>query len=265
LVTTLEDAAHVSRLPAWVIRHVHKFLCNSEFTAANLNIDNLNGRSTAVSTFDIKQVVYCSYFPKTLFSVRPTWDPSNNEHKFVIGILGRICKSKGHDVLLNALAYLNEINSNWLRRIEVVFIGDYPQQERDSMRRLIAESPIDIKVTGFRTDIAPELARLHLLLIPSVAEPFGRVVQEAADAGLPVIASDSGGLGEICRRYNYGTIFHYPDAVKLAELIVHAIEHYDQVVAESLANRERFLAEFSYQKIMSEIVQILMSTSETRQ
>lgn len=265
LVTTIEDAVHTSRLPAWVFKHVHKIVCNSEFTAARVNNENMGGSGLAVSNPDKKQVVYCSYLPKNLFSERPPWDPGDKDHKFVIGILGRICKSKGHDVLLNALGFLKESGSKWLQRLTVVFIGDYSQQERDSMQQLITRSPVAVEVTGYRTDIASELARLHLLLIPSVAEPFGRVVQEAADAGLPVIASDSGGLGEICKRYNYGTIFHYPDPVNLARLIEYAIERYDQVVTESLTNRESFLAEFSYEKIMAEIEQILMNACENRQ
>lgn len=263
LVTTIEDAVHISTLPAWVFRHVRKIVCNSEYTAASISNEIIDGRGRA-SVVDRRQVVYCSYLPKDLYSERPAWDPNNEHCRFVIGILGRICESKGHDVLLNALTCLRANNSRWLNKIAVVFVGDYSQQEKELMQQLIAKSPVPIEVTGFRTDIAPELARMHLLLIPSRAEPFGRVVQEAADAGLPVIVSNTGGLGEICSSYNYGILFGYPSPKELAALIEAAMARYDQLVGESRARRDGFLAAFEYKKIMAEVEQLLVRSCGRR-
>lgn len=261
-VSTLEDADHTSRLPAWVFRHVHQIVCNSEFIAARVRNDTICGRGQAVSDPDKKQVVYSGYFPKNIFSERPPWDQNNKDHRFVIGVVGRICKSKGHDLLIHALRFLNDKDSKWMKRLGVVFIGDYQQQEKDEMLQLIAQAPINIEVTGYRTNIAPELSRLHLLLIPSISEPFGRVVQEAAEAGLPVIASDNGGLGEICKKYHYGALFNYPDIACLSRLIEQTIENYNRVLAESHKNREPFLAEFTFEKYMNEIGEILLDACE---
>jgi len=265
MVTTIEDAAHISKLPAWVFTHVRKIVCNSEYTAASVKNDISGYRGRAVSVADKKQIVYCSYLPKNLYSERPAWNPNNRCDKFRIGILGRICHSKGHDLMLNALTYLMENNFKWLQRIEVVFVGDYSHQEAESMRTLIRQSPTPVEVTGFRNNIGPELARLHLLLIPSKAEPFGRVVQEAADAGVPVIASNTGGLGEICARYKYGVRFEYPNSENLGDQIAHAMEHYDQLVVESHASRDGFLAAFEYRKITAEIEELLLSSCEPHQ
>lgn len=263
LVTTIEDAVHMSKLPTWVFRHVRKIVCNSEYTSARVNIKVKAGSGQGISIVDRNQVVYCSYLPKNLYSVRPAWNPNNEHQKFFVGILGRICNSKGHDLLLNALACLKKQDSKWLKRIEVAFVGDYSQQEEQSMRKLIAGAPVSVQVTGFRKDIKPELARLHLLLIPSRAEPFGRVVQEAADAGIPVIASNTGGLAEICSRYHYGALFNYPSAEDLAGHIESAMQNYDQLVDESHANRVGFLATFEYKKIMAEVEELLVRSCES--
>lgn len=255
-VSTLEDADHLSKLPRWVYRKVHTLICNSEYTAKRIRNEPVTERA---------QVLYLGYYPKNLFSNRPPWNPGKENNRFVIGILGRICKSKGHDVLIKSLEILKEKGSEWLSRLDVVFIGDYQQQERGEMQALLAQSPINIEVTGYRENIAQELARLHLLLIPSVAEPFGRIVQEAADAGLPVIASDSGGLGEICRLFNYGRLFKYPDVASLTRLIEETIGDYDQVLVESLGKREKFLANFCFDKIMGIIEKNVLDACRQRQ
>jgi glycosyltransferase involved in cell wall biosynthesis len=167
--------------------------------------------------------------------------------------------------LIHALRFLNDKDSIWIKRLGVVFIGDYQQQEKDEMLQLIAQAPIKIEVTGYHTNIGPELNRLHLLLIPSIAEPFGRVVQEAAEAGVPVIASDNGGLGEVCKKFHYGALFRYPDITYLSRLIEQTIENYNRVLAESHKNREAFLAEFPFEKNINEIEEVLLNACEYHQ
>ncbi len=260
-VSTFEDADHVSYLAAWIYKHVHKIVCNSRETFNKIKNNSLITVSENNHLEKI-QVVYYGYVPKKLFSMRPPWKPSNPAHRFVIGILGRICKSKGHDLLIKTLRYLIGKGSNWAPRIDVVFIGDYSQPEKEEMQGLIEQSPIPVEVTGYRQNIALEMSRLHLLLIPSIAEPFGRIVQEAAEAGLPVIASDSGGLGEICKLFNYGKLFKYPDTSHLAKLIEETIDNYELILEEILRTRESFLSNFKFADYINTIQKMITSAYE---
>jgi glycosyltransferase involved in cell wall biosynthesis len=50
---------------------------------------------------------------------------------------------------------------------------------------------------GVRRDVCPLLGELTLLVHPARQEPLGRVLLEAAAAGMPVIATDVGGTAEI--------------------------------------------------------------------
>ena len=72
---------------------------------------------------------------------------------------------------------------------------------------------------GYRTDVEMELSRLDLLVIPSIAEPLGRVLFDAAEFGVPVVLSDGGGLGEIGKRFDIGVRFESGNPDALAEAI----------------------------------------------
>jgi N-acetyl-alpha-D-glucosaminyl L-malate synthase BshA len=54
-----------------------------------------------------------------------------------------------------------------------------------------------IKFVGVVERVAPLLARADLLLLPSSSESFGLVALEAMASGVPVIASDVGGIPEV--------------------------------------------------------------------
>jgi glycosyltransferase involved in cell wall biosynthesis len=100
-----------------------------------------------------------------------------------------VIPGKGHDVLADALAAMREL------RWHCVCVGSL---ERDAgfaervRRRGLADFP------GPRTgaELDRSYAGADLLVLPSRAEAYGMVVTEALARGLPVVASDVGGVPE---------------------------------------------------------------------
>jgi len=105
---------------------------------------------------------------------------------------------KGHMTLLEAVARLAD---RW-PRLKLVVVGEVAFWEADYERQLkqrVAELGLTHQViwTGFRSDV-PELLRLcDIFVLPSLREPFGRVIIEAMATGRPVVATKSGGVPEV--------------------------------------------------------------------
>ncbi len=113
--------------------------------------------------------------------------------------MGRLIDWKGFDDLLRGFA-------EFLRGCEepdrfVLWIaGD--GQERDSLHKLAHTLGISerVKFWGFVDDVKPILWGADIYIHPSWGdEAFGLSLLEAMSAGLPAIASDSGGMTEILR------------------------------------------------------------------
>src|SRR3712207_9168479 len=78
----------------------------------------------------------------------------------------------------------------------LVVVGDGPDRER--VHALAAAHP-RVYLSGFveHTAVPAVLASLDVLVLPSAYEEMGSVLTEALASGLPVVASDVGGIPEV--------------------------------------------------------------------
>jgi 2-deoxystreptamine N-acetyl-D-glucosaminyltransferase/2-deoxystreptamine glucosyltransferase len=118
-----------------------------------------------------------------------------------IGYVGRLAPQKRADLLVRAFDRMTV-------PAELVVVGDGP--DRDLVRRLAAESPTADRITlaGFvhHPAVPAVLASLDVLVLPSAYEEMGSVLTEAMASGLPVVASDVGGIPEVVRHEETGLL-----------------------------------------------------------
>lgn len=79
----------------------------------------------------------------------------------------------------------------------LVLVGDGPEYSRT--RELVESLGLAdvVRYVGVVEDVMPLLRAADLLLLPSETESFGLVALEAMASGVPVVASDVGGLPEV--------------------------------------------------------------------
>ncbi len=180
--------ARAVRVLRWLARHGPRaVLANSRATAATLpGVRDLT-------------VAYPGFAPEQALAVLPA--PRGTGRAPVVGIVGRLGPTKGQLELVRAMpAVLDRHPDAVLRCVGAPAFGaeEYAREVVREARRLGVDGHVEL--TGFVADPAAALDELTVCVHASpVPEPFGQVVVEAVVRGVPVVATDAGGVPEILR------------------------------------------------------------------
>ena len=109
--------------------------------------------------------------------------------ELVVGGIGRIDDQKGWDVLCRAASLVRRELPN----VAFVVVGGGPALEQFRQDR----DCTDVRFIGYREQAAALVRAFDVLVLPSRYEGFGLAALEAMYAGVPVVASDVGGLPEV--------------------------------------------------------------------
>jgi glycosyltransferase involved in cell wall biosynthesis len=158
--------------------------------------------------------------------------------EYLIGAVGRLAYSKGFDLLIEAFRRAA------LPTARLAILGAGREQAR--LARLARQAGPRVKLTGFRGDVKEYYQAFDLFVCPSRREPLGRVVLEALDAGVPVLASAADGPAELLARFG-GDLVPVGDVAALSARLRHhyavrtphcrhdlSAYHIDNVAAQTL-------------------------------
>ncbi len=162
---------------------------------------------------------------------------------FIVGYIGRLHKIKGVDILIEAMAYLGNHDSQFIACI----VGCGP--ERDNLKRLAESLCVKDKVffAGHYDKINQVVPAFDVAVVPSRQESFGRVAIELMRLKVPVIASDAGGLKEIVENEITGLSLNTKNANAYALAILKLYNDPD-LRKRLTANAYRFSSSFSIDK-----------------
>ena len=157
----------------------------------------------------------------------------------VITMVACFAEVKDHDVLLHAFA---QIPPGPCLRL----IGDGPK--RAISERLAHDLKIQDRVEflGDRGDVAPLLASSDVFVLASKFEMFPLSILEAMRAGLPVVASDVGGVREAVVHGETGFLVPSGSIPALAQALMHILSNVDLHLHFAHAARQRFIERFLY-------------------
>jgi glycosyltransferase involved in cell wall biosynthesis len=130
---------------------------------------------------------------------------------FLAGSVGRLSPQKNPGMILDAARALPEVHWLW--------IGDGPL--RTAIERGIARENLSSRVhlAGLRADPASFLGALDLFVLPSLWEGSPLTLLEASAAGVPIAASDVGGVAEIVPPSPAGRLFVAGDVPGFIEAV----------------------------------------------
>ena len=130
-------------------------------------------------------------------------------------------------MLVRALKHLSE-------EIHLLLIGDGPLDA--VLRTMASEMGVAQRVhmLGYkkREEIYSLLRKSHCFVLSSIHEGLGIVVQEAMDAGLPVVSTDNGGQVDLIKQGRNGLLVKIGDDKALAVAI--QTVYRDRTLAETM-------------------------------
>ncbi len=187
-------------------------------------------------------------------------DPDSGEPSPVLLFVGRFLDFKRVPLLVRAYA---RARSGFERRAPLVIWGGFPgewegEHPHTLARRLGVE---DVFFAGWRghTDLARGLPCAEVMVAPSFNEPFGQVFLEAMAAGVPVIATNTGGPLSFVNTEPAapnGWIIEADDETALADSMVEAVNDTDTRRARSDNAYTQIRAEYAWSFLTERFVAV---------
>ncbi len=176
--------------------------------------------------------------------------PSPIEKVQDILFVGRFQKVKGFDILLSSLKYLFLSER---RKYKVGVIGPFSPGQRAVLMRTVPEEireEIEFHGTVPHEDMPQFLNSSRLVVVPSRYETFGLPALEGIACGIPVVASNVGGLPEIVNK-EVGLLFEAGDSVALAKAISKGMS--ERVADAAMKNGPAMAKRFDWRVICAQL------------
>lgn len=165
----------------------------------------------------------------------------------LIGCISRLIPSKGVQDLIKALEILKG-------RVKVfAFVaGDGPYL--NCLLDMVNDANLEnIQFLGFRNDIKDFLRNMDIFVLPSHSEGFGISVAEAMALGVPVIATNVGGIHEMIKNNENGLTINPRSPKDLADAIEILAKDVDLRNKLSKKGEQYIVSNFSKEKMLNEI------------
>lgn len=159
---------------------------------------------------------------------------------FVVGTIGRLSTEKGYGALVEAVHLLRTLGV----MAKLVILGEGPERKR--LEALIEELGMkrEILLPGYLENARRYLPKFNVLVLSSVTEGLPIVLLEAMEAGIPVVATQVGGIPEALEHGNAGVLVSRSDREPLAEGI--RFVHDNPQSAANLAKRAQTVVREKY-------------------
>lgn len=230
--------------------HIHVVAKTAYFHALGLGIspNKLRFIANGVDTKTFRPIAKSDYFPSILNIIPGT--P-------LIGYIGRLSPEKGPEVFVRVAAKVHEKLPN----CRFILVGEGPM-------RVKLDNEINnlglggcIHLAGLQTDMSRVYASLDLVVSTSFSEGMPLAMMEAMAAGLPIVATNVGGVSDIVEVGHTGLLHSTTDQDGLANSIVTLMSNKSMREEMGKAARKRVEENFELNDSVSQTSELLRSLS----
>lgn len=207
-----------------------------------------------VST-DTKITVIPNFVDTDAYAPRPNYEKKANE-PFLGGVCTLANKILIHISNFRAVKRIEDVIKifaivNKQVKSHLVLIGDGP--ERSKMEALTRELGLKESVCflGKQESFVRVLQNADVFLLPSESEGFGLAALEALSCGVPVVASNVGGIPEVVQHEETGFLSDVGDVEDMAKHTLNLLQNTSLHKSMSEASRRHVLQHFGQQLVAS--------------
>lgn len=162
---------------------------------------------------------------------------NSHSHNIVLLTVGRLIPLKGIDVCIQAISHLLDLPV----RLRIVGSGsqDYELYLRGLAEQLKVSDRVEFAGAALPSRIAEEYRTADIFILASYYEAFAIVLIEAMACGIPVIATNVGGIPTVVEDHVSGCLVPAGDVQSLVKAIRSTIANEDMRQAMSMAAQSR--------------------------
>lgn len=167
-----------------------------------------------------------------------------------IAVVARFAPPKDHVLLLRALANTPPLP------FEILFIGDGPTRSDVEKEATSFGLQDKVKFLGTRNDVPELLSKAHIFVLPSNWEGFPISILEAMRAGLPVVASNVGGISEAVIDRETGFLVPRGNVARLRKQLLILLHDPPLRAQLGAAGQRRFERSFTFEHMLGKTINV---------
>ncbi|HZJ82894.1 MAG TPA: glycosyltransferase family 4 protein [Clostridia bacterium] len=193
---------------------------------------------------------------KTLKKLRESLGIDNDQ--VLIGTVARLIPSKGIDVLLDAIPFVNGKYPN----VKFIILGDGPEESKLRGQAIKLNCNENIIFAGYKEYIWYYYDVFDIFLLPTLSEGLGISIIEALMVGLPVISTRTGGVEEIIRHNYNGYLVPPGNSKELARAILYFLAHPEKAKEYGRRGKELVKDKFHKETMIRETLDLILDVME---
>jgi glycosyltransferase involved in cell wall biosynthesis len=170
-----------------------------------------------------------------------------------IGTISELTKNKGLEYMIEAVARLKNKN------ITFAVIGE--GEDRDKLTKLIEERGVTdlVQLLGFKENASSYISLFDIFTLTSLKEGMPYAILEAGLVGLPVIASDVGGISEMIENDQSGILVQPKNVEQIVEGLSDLISNFEKrrLLGENL--KKNITQNFSIKEMLDRTKNLYLS------